>query len=632
MQKHSERHRWSRIPYLEEPDFSRPPLQVPEEVCERIKTRLARVYGEKRSALIVPEIVRLLKVHHAHKPEELIEAQAQVAPQERFSEHDLMLITYGDMIRSESSTGLAALFDYLSLFRGGGDPVFSIIHVLPFFPSSSDRGFSVVDYRAVDPRIGNWDDLQRLGQRYRLMFDGVLNHASAQSRAFREMLSGNPDFKGYAVAFRSPDELTEEQRKALRRPRTSDVLTLFQTIDGPLWVWTTFSHDQIDLNYRNPRVLIQVIDTLLYYVRRGADLIRLDAVTYLWKELGTSSASLDETHEIVKLFRDILNIAAPGVAVVTETNVPHAENVSYFGAGADEAQMVYNFALPPLVLHSFYREDATWLSRWASSLEYPSNTATYLNMLDTHDGVGLQGVQGILPQEEIDFLVVQAREHGAFISYKSAENGEIPYEINTTWYSALNFENNGEPKSLQVSRAVASRSISLALRGVPGIYLHSLVGSRNDIRLAMRTKSKRDVNRSTLDMAVLERNLKDPRSKLHELAASMRRLLRTRTMHPAFHPNGGQTVLFLNPAVFSVLRESVTGDSHVLCLTNVSSQTQQVVIELETVGGEKHFWFDLIAGRGYTADGPFLRLALSPYEVVWLTPSREIERQIENGH
>jgi sucrose phosphorylase len=488
----------------------------------------------------------------------------------------------------------------------------------------------VVDFRTVDPQLGTWDDIRRLGETFRLMFDGVLNHASARSLPFREMLAGNPEYRDFAVAFHTAEELTPEQRALIRRPRTTDVLTLYHSINGPLWIWTTFSRDQIDLNYRNPRVLLATIDTLLFYVRRGADLIRLDAITYLWKELGTSSASLDQTHTIVQLFRDVLDIAAPQVTLVTESNVPHAENISYFGNGRDEAQMVYNFALPPLVLHAFYREDASYLVQWAESLRYPPPGATYLNMLDTHDGIGLPGVHDVLPPEEIAFLVETARHHGAFISYRTGPTGEEPYEINTTWYSALNYENDGEPRALQVQRAVASRSIALALRGVPAIYVHSLAGSRNDIRQALQTKIKRDVNRSTLDFEILERNLADPRSKLFALSERLRRLLRTRVLTPSFHPNGDQRVLRLAPAVFSVLRTAPGGAEHVLCLTNVSNRPQSLVVSKDDLGLEADYWFDLLAGRGWTAPDRKLRLDLGPYDVVWLTPSHELERRIES--
>lgn len=343
-----------RFAYAEEPDFTRPPLNVPAPTGQRMFERLRFLYGEETARQTMPELVRLLRVHHAYKSEELIEAEKSFDPAQRFSELDMILITYGDMVRAKGRSPLAALAGFLEALRRRA-PVFNTLHILPFFPYSSDRGFSITDFRDVDPTIGSWRDIGAIGKSFRLMFDGVFNHASSKSTAFREMLCGNPDYRDYAVTFQSRDELRPEQRNILRRPRTSDILTEFQAITGPVWVWTTFSPDQIDLNYRNPKVLSSVIDTLLLYVRKGADIVRLDAVTYLWDEPGTPGANLAQTHEIIKLFRDVLDVAAPHTALVTETNVPHLENVSYFGDGRDEAQMVYNFALPPLVLHAFYR-------------------------------------------------------------------------------------------------------------------------------------------------------------------------------------------------------------------------------------------------------------------------------------
>jgi glycosidase len=631
MQTRSGRTGWWRLDHLAEPDFTRPLIEVTGERQERLLQRLRLLYGEALAEATLPELMRLLKVHCAYKPAVLVEAEQAFRPGDHFSEKDMMLITYGDMVRAQGRTGLSALGEFLAAFRQG-EPLFSMLHVLPFFPYTSDRGFSVVDFRTVDPALGSWHDIRELGKTFRLMFDGVLNHASSQSMPFREMLAGNPDFADYAVAFRSRDELSPEQRRLLRRPRTSDVLTRFQSLDGPLWVWTTFSHDQIDLNYRNPRVLLSAIDTLLFYVRMGADLVRLDAITYLWKELGTSSASLEQTHAIVKLFRDVLDIAAPQVVLVTESNVPHEENISYFGTGGDEAQLVYNFALPPLVLHAFYRGDSTWLSRWAGALSYPPDGSTYLNILDTHDGIGLSGVRDILPAEETDFLVETSRAHGAFISYRSGEEGDAPYEINTTWYSALNYQNDGEPRALQVQRFVASRSIALALRGVPAVYLHSLAGSRNDIRLALQTKIKRDVNRATLDLDVLRQNLADPTSKVSRLSERLRPLLRMRVLTPAFDPSGGQRVLNLGPTIFGLLRTSPRGDEHVVCLTSVTATPQCVLINQADLGVSSHYWFDLIAGRGWLAANGELRVELGPYDVLWITPSQDLERRIETAH
>ncbi|MDJ0714142.1 MAG: alpha-amylase family glycosyl hydrolase, partial [Prochloraceae cyanobacterium] len=418
-----------------EPDFSRVPLEIPSKAAERFCTRLCRLYGEAEAQKWMPELERILKVHYAYKPTEMIQSEREFERSNRFTERDMILITYGDLLQSESHSPLETFRQLMAKYfylQG----IFNTIHILPFFPYSSDRGFSITDFKAVNMSLGTWEDVEELGEHYQLMFDGVFNHISSRGELFQQLLCGNPEHQDLAIVYSSPDELTPEQRRPILRPRTSDVLTQYQSINGPIWVWTTFSADQIDLNYKNPKVLLELIKTLLLYVRYGADLIRLDAATYLWKEPGTSCAHLPQTHELVKLFRDVLNLVAPTVALITETNVPHQDNISYFGDGEDEAQMVYNFALPPLVLHSFYREDATALSNWAKGLIPPSKLTTFFNILDTHDGVGLLGVKNILSAEDIGHIVQTARKHGAFISYKSGEGGKKePYEINTTWFS-----------------------------------------------------------------------------------------------------------------------------------------------------------------------------------------------------
>ena len=617
--------------YDQHPDFTRPRLVMDPRAEERIAGHLRFLYGDAAAAETLPEIVRLIKVHHAHKSAATLEVEKTFDPAQRFTERDMGLIVYGDMIRDEGRPPLAALADLLSEIGRRG--TFNIVHILPFFPYSSDRGFSVTDFMSVDPRLGSWHDIEQMADSFRLMFDAVLNHVSAESTAFREMLAGAPGFKDLAVAFRSPDELTPEQRRLLRRPRTSDILTMFHALDGPIWVWTTFSPDQVDLNYRNPRVLLLVIEALLMYVRRGADLLRLDAITYLWDEPGTTGASLEQTHAVVRLLREVLNVAAPHVALVTESNVPHEENISYFGNGHDEAQAVYNFALPPLVLHAFYRGDATALSAWAERLEYPSPAVTYLNFLDSHDGIGLSGVTGILPPEETSFLIDQARQHGAFISYRSdGEGRQVPYELNTTWYSALNLDNSrDETRAFQVKRFVASRSIALALAGVPFIYLHGLIGSRSDVQLALRTRTKRDVNRAAVDPEFLRQSLTDRSSKISLIRDSLGRLLQARVRQKAFHPNGQQSILRLDRRLFAIARTSPDASQHLLAVTNVSRETCQVDVPVKLAGVAERNWYDLVSGRGWGAQDGNLSLSLGPYDVLWLTPFAEIEQQIASA-
>ncbi|MCC0175962.1 sugar phosphorylase [Waterburya agarophytonicola K14] len=630
---------WTKIRHYEYPDYDRSPLEIPTQARDKIFQRLCFLYGEETAKQYLPELERVMQVYYAHKPPARIAAEQNIQVGDRFTEQDVILITYGDLLRSETSSPLASLVHILEQVPGFKKAI-NTLHILPFFPYSSDRGFSVTDFRNVDPKLGSWQDIAKIGDDYKLMFDAVCNHTSSKSKAFQKLLSGNPEYKDIATVYLDPNELTPEDRKLIVRPRTSDVLTKFQSINGAIWVWTTFSADQIDLNYCNPKVLLWVIETLLLYVRRGADLIRLDAVTYLWQIPGTSCANLPQTHETIKLFHDIFAIVAPGVSLITETNIPHQENIAYFGNGNDEAQMVYNFALPPLVLHTFYREDTEALAKWASNLEFPSEACTYLNILDTHDGIGLMGVKNILTNQDIDFLISRAREHGAFISYKTGAGGkDEPYEINTTWYSALNLDSGSEPLALQIKRFVASRSIALVLKGVPGIYLHGLIGTSNDVDTVIKTKSKRDINRQVISETVLDKELKLANSKLSQLTQALGKLLENRVRQRAFHPQGKQQILNLSHQCFVVLRVAPDGKEHILTITNVSNQTCQLEIPLDCLplnnsylgsSPENNYWYDLIGNRGWRVQQQKIFLVLHPYDVIWLVPYGELEKNIEN--
>ncbi|MDY7032450.1 MAG: alpha-amylase family glycosyl hydrolase, partial [Thermodesulfobacteriota bacterium] len=483
-------------------------------------------------------------------------------------------------------------------------------------------GFSIIDFETVDPNLGSWQDIDDLEGRYQLMFDGVINHVSSKSRWFQEFLNGAPYYKDFFITFDSPDDLTKNEREMIFRPRTSDILTKFYTVNGPKHVWTTFSSDQIDLNYKNPDVLMRVIEILLIYVRHGADIIRLDAVTYLWAEPGTRCVHLDQTHEIIKFFRDVLDAVSPGVALITETNVPHKENISYFGNGHNEAQMVYNFALPPLVLHTFYTEDTTVLSNWANNLKTKSNTNHFFNFLDSHDGIGLLGVKNILQKEEIDSIIKKAEDHGGYISYKTAEDGtEVPYEINITWFSALNHENSdNEDIAFQVKRFVASRIIALVIQGIPGIYLHSLIGTQNDIQTVLKTSSKRDINRTVISSSAIKKALADPLSKISRINRELGRLIAIRTRQRAFHPNGDQRILMLSRHIFTVLRISPEGDQRILTLTSVTSNSCHVEVSIAELGSQETHWFDLVSGVEWMAEDGKLYLTLHPYDTIWLEP------------
>jgi glucosylglycerate phosphorylase len=604
-----------------EPDYKRTPFELPDEFRQRMLQRLQVLYPAEavaKSTLI--EIERILKVFHAHKPIDLIRRERDFDPAERFTERDVILITYGDLLYKKNQSPLKTLGDFCDAYLSGA---INTIHILPFFPSSSDRGFSIIDLEMVDPLLGSWSDIEEIEECYQLMFDGVINHVSSKSRWFKEFLACNPEYEDFFIWFNAEEELTQADRSMIFRPRTNPILTQYQTLEGPRYVWSTFSTDQIDLNYANPKVLTRVIEILLLYIRHGADILRLDAVTYLWNQPGTRCIHLEQTHEIIKLFRDIVSIMAPYVALITETNVPHEENIAYFGNGSDEAHMVYNFALPPLVLHAFYSGDAGVLSKWAKSMAPPSNTATFLNFLDSHDGIGLLGAKDILSKTDIERICMRVKDHGGFVSYKtSGEGNEEPYELNITWYSALNKKKDGDSLRMQIKRFVASRSIALVLQGTPGIYLHSLFGTHNDHAAFEVTREKRVINRSIVDFCSIMRSMSYPKSKKHRINKYLGKMIKVRSNHRAFHPNGPQNILSVSPAVFAVTRTCPEGNQLVLTLTNVTHSRRTIKIPFGDVGGHEGPWMDTLSEKVFSPKPGQLSLTLQPYEVLWLVPQK----------
>lgn len=602
--------------YRLEPDYKKSLLDIPESVKQRIRQRLVVLYGKEQVEEIYSQVERIMRIHHAHATQEIVESEQNFDPTQRFTERDVVLITYGDLILSEDRSPLRTLVDFAEVFFQG---IITTLHILPFYPYSSDRGFSVISYAEVDPNLGTWDEVAELSSAFRLMFDGVFNHVSSKNRLFQKFLDGTPGFQDYFITFESKEAISEEDLQHIFRPRTSPLLTEFYTINGPRYVWTTFSPDQIDLNYRDPQVLYKVLGILLYYVRRGADVIRLDAVTYIWHERGTSCANLQQTHEVVKLIRDVLDVSAPHVALITETNVPHRDNIGYFGNGSDEAQMVYNFALPPLVLHTFQTGTATALSRWAADLRAPSDTTCFFNFLDSHDGIGLMGGRGILSEEEIEDMCDRVEAHGGFVSVKDNGDGtQSPYELNTTWFSALNKEDSGEPVAVQIDRFVASRAVSLVLQGVPGIYMLSLDGSKNDPEAVHRDRSNRSISRgSALEKDILEM-FGDPDSLGSRIMKQHGNLLVKRVSEPAFHPNGEQQVFELDPRVFALLRIAPGRNSMVLSLINVTKETVTVDVPLARAGLQGRPLCDILTDRMFEPDGDPWQFTLAPYEIVWL--------------
>jgi glucosylglycerate phosphorylase len=527
------------------------------------------------------------------------------------TERDSILITYGDQLQSSGEKPLQTLGAFCNQYL---KDVVSGIHILPFYPWTSDDGFSVTDYRKVDPALGDWDDMYAMQDHFRLMFDAVINHASTQHEWFQASLRDDPQYRDYFIVVQGNPDLSQ-----VVRPRALPLLTKFETPSGPRQVWTTFSADQVDLNFRNPNLLLEIIDTLLFYVAHGAQFIRLDAIAYLWKEIGTPCIHLPQTHRIIRLFRSVLDAIAPHVILITETNVAHSENISYFGDGRDEAQMVYNFALPPLVLHTFYTGNSHVLSKWAAEFQLPSNHTTFFNFLASHDGIGINPARGILSDIEIDAMIEQTIQHGGLVSYKDDASGaQKPYELNMNYFDALSDPHAEESVSTQVDRFMTAQAIMLALVGVPGIYFHSLFGSRSWRAGVDLTGRNRTINRQKFDLATFESDLADRASLPNQVFHRYAQYLQARSASSAFHPHGEQRVLDCGKAIFALLRLSPDGSRRVLCLHNISDKPQSAAFNLKDVfESSSGQLIDLLTNQPMN-DPLNGNLVLHPYQTLWL--------------
>jgi sucrose phosphorylase len=556
-----------------------------------MRATLNTLYGETQGPEAHARLTALLALQPAAGP-----------PPALFSPRDAVLIAYGDSLKEPDLPPLQSLAAFA---RQHLKAAFSAIHILPFSPWSSDDGFSVTDFTAVDPALGGWDDVRAIGRDFDLMVDLVLNHISAESDWFRFYLEGRPGFADLAIAVDPGADLSR-----VTRPRSLPLLTEFRKSDGtPVHLWTTFSADQIDLNYRSLDVLERMLAVLLFYVAQGARLIRLDAVAYLWKEIGTTCIHLPRTHAMVRLMRQVLDRVAPGTLLVTETNVPHVENIRYFGDGRNEAQMVYNFTLPPLLLYIFLRGDARDLTRWARSLRLPSERTTFFNFTASHDGIGVRPLEGILPPAALDELLVRVHANGGRVSTRRRPDGsDSPYELNITYLDALRMP-GPEPDPHLVGRFLAAQAIPLVLPGVPGVYLHSLLGSRNWQAGVAQTGQARSINREKLDLASVQAELADPSSLRARIFHPLRDMLCIRGRQRAFHPAAAFDVLDLSPAVFGLLR--TTAGQAICCLTNVTGRPAPVSLAPLGLRFPRR---DLLSGRVLAAP----QIRLDPYQVLWL--------------
>jgi len=524
------------------------------------------------------------------------------------SEKDSIVITYGDQFQQKGHTPLDLLGKF---FLKEYKDIVSGIHILPFSPYSSDDGFSVIDYRKVNPEWGDWEELEKLSPSFRLMFDLVLNHCSAKSPWFQGFLKEESPYKNYFITVPDDTDVSE-----VVRPRALPLLTPFETPSGTKWVWTTFSADQVDLDFSNPEVLAEFVDIILMYAAKGAHIIRLDAIAYLWKELGSSCIHHEKTHSVVRLFRAIFDELAPWVLILTETNVPHTENISYFGSGLDEAHMVYQFSLPPLTLHAFITGNSTYLQKWASSLPQPDGNTTFFNFLASHDGVGVTPAKGLLNQEELQKLYNAVQERGGRISYKDTPQGPIPYELNISYRDGIAEKDLDSEKRSR--KFLCSQAIMLSMAGVPGIYVHSLLGSGNYPKGVEDSGINRRINREKFQMDILEKELEIQGSLRNQIASGYKELLLVRRSQEAFHPKASQKILQTPSSLFALVRGE--GESAILCVHNITGNFVNLSLSSEDLPGFQGNGYNLTTRKkqplSRTKKG--WEISLEPFEILWM--------------
>ena len=557
---------------------------------------LEAVYGNQAT-----EIMARIDELRAEFESEFQGASGSVGHTERWNEQDVVLITYGDQVQKAGSPTLQTFHEFLTKHKL--NEVINTVHFLPFFPYSSDDGFSVIDYLAIDPNLGDWPDVAGIGEDFSLMFDFVVNHVSQHSAWYQHFLAGKPPYDRFFHVVDPSVDLSQ-----VTRPRSLPLLTPAQTSGGEKHVWTTFSDDQIDVNFSEPDVIVEMTRVLLEYVRRGARIIRLDAIAYLWKEIGTSCIHLPQTHSLIKFLRALLDDVAPHVILLTETNVPHQENVSYFGDG-DEAHMVYQFSLPPLLLDAVHQQDASFLMSWLDGLSEPPAGATYFNFTASHDGVGVRPLEGLIEQQRFDQLMTAIRNNDGLVSTRrTADGNDLPYELNVAYVDAVG--KDADP-DVQAKRFMATQAVMLSLRGVPGVYFHSLVGSQNDLTGVEASGQSRRINRRKYQLDEIDGALNDDSSLQSMIYARYRELLSCRIQQPAFHPDAPQRALLGGPKpVLAIERTSLDGGQRIIVLVNLGREAVECDVSRWTTA---RVLVDLISDESHNTHVP-----MEAYQAVWL--------------
>ena len=552
---------------------------------------LTVLYGEGGASYLAKRIMAIAMG-------ELMARPAEHAGPKPLSAADRMLICYGDSVRDEPGMPLSALRQFATQYLQNS---ISTIHILPFFPSSSDDGFAVIDYQTVRRDLGDWSDINALSADFDLMFDLVINHCSRENLWFADFVGGREPGCDYFHEMPSMVGL-----ESVVRPRNSPLLTHVHTYQGIKRVWTTFSDDQIDLNFANPEVLCEFVHILFSYIAQGARFIRLDAIAFLWKELSTSSINLEQTHCVVRVLRALIDEMQTQTLLLTETNLPHNENVSYFGS-RDEAHLVYQFSLAPLILYSYLFNDGQYLGQWAEQLEPPPAGCSFVNFIASHDGIGLRPLEGLVPASDIQRLTDAAHERGGFAAMRSADDGtETVYELNIALFSAF----GGTAKNIPAY--LGAHQLMLAFQGIPALYLNAFVGGLNDLQGVESTGRTRSINRGHWQLDDLKTILATETNEQSIIFAELNRSLEIRGSQSAFAPSAQQEILAYTEDSLWLKRENT--DQVILVIASFSEAPIETELPRQDAAYESAI--DLLS-----EDAVVLTKAvpMAPYQVRWLS-------------
>ncbi|QIL88640.1 alpha-amylase [Microbulbifer sp. SH-1] len=574
-------------------------LPIREVLHQKVVDHLRFIYPQMEVEPIAHELTRLMRLDE--------DCQHPLAHKNLWDQTDIAVITYGNSILSDNRPPLKTLHHFL---QAHFPMLINTVHILPFFPYTSDDGFAVSAYKQVDPALGDWSDILRISTDFHLMADLVINHCSAQHDWFINYQQGADPGSDFFVEVDPDEDLSK-----VVRPRVTPLLRATTTPTGTKHVWCTFGHDQIDLNFANPKVLAKIVDIIRLYLDMGVRIFRLDAVAFIWKKLGTNCLNLEETHEIVRLLRTLIEHANPNAVIITETNIPNRENLSYFG-NANEAHCIYNFSLPPLLVNTLVTGNCRYLKNWLMSMPPAQNGTTYFNFIASHDGIGLRPVEGLLDDSEQEALIQTMENFGGQISWRALDDGSSkPYEINISLIDALKGTTAGED-DWQLPRFICAHAIMLALEGIPAFYLHSLVGTTNDYERMKEHGHNRAINRRQWQELELNKKLADPDSHHHRVFHQLRRLIQLRREQPAFHPNATQFTLHLGDQIFAFWRQSQDRRQSIFCLNNISDQTQTVSLNaINLIGTDQ--WKDLVSNAVF--DDMLATVTLDPYQTMWIS-------------